>query len=330
MANVAIRGNGIAASACAHLLNAAGFCVSHESAERVAVPGILLSPGTQKLIGDVFEREHLFDGSYGIESRIVAWGKTTKPLRVPHSAVVVSAHQLERIAPLPETAEPACHPDWTVLASRPLPLSTIEYGFGSRVAFVRTVRLKEGSDSAACWIESLECGWLFLIPANANTGWLLSVGAADDTLLADSGLIAREIDSFDGASGQFPAYPRIADPLCGTGWLACGSAALAFDPLCGDGTGNAVREAILAAAVIRAVAQGADCDGVLLHYRSRLVAGFAKHLGLCRQFYASGHGGPWWDAELESVDKGLEWCRRELDKLPDLQYRLEGFELRRI
>ncbi len=31
---------------------------------------------------------------------------------------------------------------------------------------------------------------------------------------------------------------------------------MAFDPICGDGTAHAIREAILAAAVIRALARG--------------------------------------------------------------------------
>ena len=31
----------------------------------------------------------------------------------------------------------------------------------------------------------------------------------------------------------------------GSGWLACGTAAMGFDPICGDGTGYAVREGIL-------------------------------------------------------------------------------------
>ena len=40
------------------------------------------------------------------------------------------------------------------------------------------VTLKENSDPARCWIESLEDGWLFLIP-----GWLLAVGAPAEALL---------------------------------------------------------------------------------------------------------------------------------------------------
>ena len=68
---------------------------------------------------------------------------------------------------------------------------------------------------------------------------------------------------------EFPAHPRVAWSLAGSHWLACGTAALAFDPLCGDGTGHAIREAILAAAVLRAIQRGANVDELLNHYIRR-------------------------------------------------------------
>jgi flavin-dependent dehydrogenase len=190
--------------------------------------------------------------------------------------------------------------------------------------------LARGIDSSTCWIESLEGGWLFLIPAGDNAGWLLAVGGTQEFLLAQSRIVAPHIEGVRGNAGQFPAYPRIADPFCGPGWLACGSAALGFDPLCGDGAGNAVREAILAAAIIRAEADGADATDVLAHYRGRLLAGFRKHLELCRQFYAAGHSGPWWNTELDFIQEGIVWCARQMNDSKPFQYRLSGFELHAI
>jgi flavin-dependent dehydrogenase len=75
------------------------------------------------------------------------------------------------------------------------------------------------------------------------------------------------VSDYDGAEPEFSASPRIPAPLCGPGWLACGSAAMGFDPICGDGTAHAVREAILALAVIR----GGD-HGMPAHYEARLTA----------------------------------------------------------
>ena len=79
--------------------------------------------------------------------------------------------------------------------------------------------------TGSCWIESLTSGWLFLVP-----GWLLAVGGKPDALLAESRLVAGQIKACGPASAEFPAYPRITDPLCGPGWL-CGEGAMRARPL---------------------------------------------------------------------------------------------------
>ena len=94
---------------------------------------------------------------------------------------------------------------------------------------------------------------------------------------------------------------------------------MAFDPICGDGTAHAIREAILASAVIRALAKGGSQNDLLSHYEARLTAGFQRHLAQCRQFYLSGGTGPLWTSELEAIDRGLQWCsakRWQVTELP--------------
>ena len=137
-----------------------------------------------------------------------------------------------------------------------------------------------------------------------------------------------------GTLSTFPAYPQILSQLCGRdqlgqAWLACGTAAMAFDPLCGEGAGNAAREAILAAAVIRANAHGEAWEDLCAHYSSRLLGGFLRHLSVCRGFYASGHAGPWWDRELALLDQGMEYVRAQSVNRGHL-YRLNGFDLEPI
>ena len=180
---------------------------------------------------------------------------------------------------------------------------------------------------SACWIESLECGWLFLVPESATSGWLLAVGDSVENLLAQSRLIVHQVEVLNASMMAFPAHPRIADPFCASGWLACGAAALGFDPLCGDGTGNAVREAILAAAVIRAAIRGEHSAPLLAHYRARLTAGLLRHLELCQTFYFSANCGPWWARQIAGLEEGIAWCRRTLEASPPFEYRLNGFDL---
>ena len=330
--SVLIRGEGVAACCCAHLLSRARLPLIVEAGDRPRVPAIMLGEATQKLLADVFDRRDLFGGSPRINKRIVAWGKKSAPIALPHSAVVVSEESLlDRIqSGLPQSnLSSDREPAWTIFAARPLPRSSEEHHFGSRMATASAVKLKTGCDPGACWVESLDHGWLFLLPGD-DRAWLLSVGDPAETLLAQSRLISDQIAETSASRGTFPSHPRIAQPLCEPGWLACGTAALGFDPLCGDGAGNAIREAILASAVVRAGIDGADVDALIAHYRNRLVAGFKRHLEACREFYQAGRSGPWWDQELNSLDRGLDWCTRQLERAPGFRFRLSGFALEAI
>ena len=290
----------------------------------------MIGDATQALIADVFSRPGLFAGLHRIERRNVAWGAEAEAKPLAHSAVVLSEEQLsERLRPTLSSS--ALVPQWTIQAAPPLPADVTEHHFGSRTAWAAAVLLRDEVDSATCWIESLENGWLFLIPNSPSEAWLLSVGHPPAQVLAESRLIAPQVDRLASAVAgpPFPAYPRIADPLCGPAWLACGTAAMAFDPICGDGTGNAVREALLAAAVVRAYAEFGE--NALEHYRKRLLLGFLRHLEQCRQFYAGGHPTVWWRDELRQVMEGIVWCQRQLgDAPPEFQLQLRGFELLRI
>lgn len=104
---------------------------------------------------------------------------------------------------------------------------------------------------------------------------------------------------------------------------------MAFDPICGDGTAHAIREAILASAVIRAVAKGGP-DDLLMHYEARLTAGFRRHLMLCRQFYLSGGTGALWRQELDAIDRGIQWTDAKLGAHASFRYQLRGFELEAV
>lgn len=291
----------------------------------------MMGETTQKLLKDVFGSDDLFGGLAPIRKRVVAWGAGSEPIALPHSAIVVAEQVLQsRIQQglgQSESSEGE-EPGWTIFASTPLRPSSVEHHFGSRIAAVCRVRLKPDSDREACWIESLKNGWLFLLPGDEGSGWLLSVGEATEVLLARSRLIQGEILEVSSPRGMFPCHPRIVQPLAEPGWIACGTAAVGFDPLCGDGTGNAIREAILGSAVIRAAAsQRADVDHLVSHYRTRVLAGFKRHLELCLSFYKSGHSGPWWDDQLRELRRGLDWCAQAGANIARFRYRLNGFTL---
>jgi hypothetical protein len=338
MTTVLIRGDGIAATCCARLLDWPGFDLCIEKLDRPKLPAIMIGESTQQLLTDVFDSPDLFTGLPRIRRRVVAWGPSAKPVEVPHSAVVVSEpvllsriqQRLERnhLDQREHLERPAS--DWKILTSRPVQPSSVEHHFGSQIAAVSAVRLKPDCDSEACWVESIENGWLFLLPDHGGASWLLSVGDIPEVLLESSQLIRGQLSKALPPHGRFPCHPRIAEPLAGPGWMVCGTAAVGFDPLCGDGTGNAVREAILAAAVIRAARNNAEVDRLVAHYRDRVLTGFARHLKLCLDFYNAGHGGAWWKDHLSELERGLDWCAQKRASTSPVHYRLNGFVLEPI
>jgi hypothetical protein len=331
MTGVVIRGDGVAARCCAHLLARSGVPVFFQPTDRPRLPAIMLSEPAQALIREIFGQENLFRDLPRISKRIVAWGRGASAVELEHSAVVVSEKLLlDSLGPALPDAAGGVNIGWTVFASMPLPVAAVEHRFGSRIATAVQVELKPGAEPAACWIESIEDGWLFLIANAPGSGWLLSVGLRPHELLDQSRLIREQIAGCQSAAAQFAASPRIVAPLGGLGWIACGTAAMAFDPLCGDGTAHAVREAILASAVIGAATRGDDPVQLMAHYEARLTAGFRRHLAHCLEYYAAGCGGPWWQSEAESVRQGLDWCGRQLSRHNAFRYRLDGFELKAI
>jgi len=314
---VRIRGDGVAARCCAHLLDR----VSCERWSRPRIPVIMLSEAAQGLIRDIFQKEHLFRDRPRIRKRVVAWGPDAEAVELDHSAVIVSEEDLLDVLGCEESA--GGDAEWTIIASKPLPAETAEHRFGMRMAMPAEAKLKVPGDT--CWMESVEDGWLFL-----NSGWLIAVGGRPEELLRKSRLVAEQIASFEPGTAQFPSAPRMATPLGGEGWICCGSAAMTFDPICGDGTAHAVREAILASAVLRRVGRGEDAGPLLAHYEARLTAGLERHLGNCLQFYLSGGKGAWWREQAESAERGIAWCRGRVAAHGRFRYRLNGLELEEI
>lgn len=320
---VAIRGEGIAANCCAQLLARAGVATARTARDRAPVPAILLSDPALALLRSVFERPDLFADRPRITHRVVAWG-TSEPVTVPHGAVVLSEGDLD--AALGGPAGAAAHASMTIHAAPPFPAGALR-SFGSRRTVAARARLVHESDRSACWIEAVEEGWLFLIPSGPASAWLLAVGASAGTLLGQSRHIAPRIELLGEPSSAFETSPRMLTALQGSDWLACGSAAIAFDPICGDGTAQAVREAILACAVIGAIREGGDRDALRLHFESMMIGAMRRHLRLCAQFYASGGQGEWWRKQLADLAEGFDWCTARLAKMPEPRYELHDFRL---
>jgi len=331
---IAIHGQGIAACCCATLLREELATIVSPDTSRPRLPAVLISDGTQALLREIFRNERLFAGLPTIRRRVVAWNGA-KVETFPHSAVVVGEQAIGERLQGPVPAWPADRLDgveWNIFTSRRSDELAPEMRFGSRIAAVQEVKLRESAEKDACWAESVESGWLFLIATGKGTGSLICTGGEPASLLHGSRLVSEQIETLNGEPGaaQFASYPRTLAKLHGKDWIACGTAAMSFDPLSGEGTGAAVRESILAAATVRAILRGDNADQVLAEFSLRMRLGFLRHLETCRTFYQVKSKDPFWSRELAMLDEGISWVRKEIGEQPEPRYKLIDFDLARL
>ncbi len=334
-AQINIIGDGLAACCAAHLLIDRGFSVSLHKTGRPKPARLLVSDATQSLLCDIFRAPDLFAQAPRIRRRIVRWGPHAETLDLPHRGLVVSEmdllDRLWRQTPVAAT-DPASPAAWSLVATSDCAALPALQSFGARCASVASVVLTPPAAQDACWVESLPDGWLFLLPAGDARGALIATGYTPEklpeTLLDQSVLVAPQIVHLEtAASRAFPAFPQILTEVCGPDWLALGSAAMTFDPLCGEGAGHAARVALLASAVLQAVANGQPRANLLDHYSTRLLQGFLRHLQVCLPFYQGGGSGQFWKSETASLERGIAWAQQRLRRSAPFQYRFAGYEL---
>jgi hypothetical protein len=290
-----------------------------------STPVVMLSDAALALLRDVFGRSGLFRERPRIERRVVAWG-SGEAASYRHGAVVVtSADLMSELGPYPPVRDGG-DGFFSLHAAAPFPKPLLRR-FGRREAMAAMVDLAPGADAQACHVEAIASGWLFLIPHGSGKAWLLAVGGQPDALLGESRLVAGQIARLRSVAGRFETAPHMLETIAGDDWLAIGTGAIRFDPICGDGTAQAVREAILAAAVIAGLRDGGDRAALLGHYRSMLIAAMRRHLQISLPFYRSGGTSAWWHAQTDAIANGHAWCTAQLATMPEPRFLLRGTRL---
>jgi hypothetical protein len=298
-----------------------------EATVRGRGPAVLLSDQALALMRDCLGEPDILRGQRRINRRVVSWGGK-EPVSLDHGAVVLAEGELDDTLALSCRTVPGGAAGLAIHAAAPFPGSDL-HTFGSRKATAVEVTLWREEDFDACWVEAVETGWLFMIPVRDGAGWLLAVGGDCEEMLAQSSSLGERITVQRLSPMAFETAPRMIATLAGPGWLACGTEAIAFDPICGDGTAQAVREAVLAVAVAAALAEGEDPEALATHYHSILLAAMRRHLRLCAQFYASGGSSDWWRAQGAALAAGFEWCTARLAQQPEPRFELRGISLAR-
>ncbi len=285
---VRVTGDGVAGLVSTILLQRAGLRVELVPTPRRMLPTLLLPVSTVQLFRDVLSVPDFLAGQPRVTERIVRWGDGATQT-FEHDGIVVAEELL--LAELAKLAAPTAslvQPDFRIQAQGEIPSESI------RSAWQIDITLPP--DFASCVMEAVNEGWLFLLPGTK----LLAVGDKPAHLLAQSQLIAPMLLSSGAAKGPFNVAPRLHDELTRERELRCGSAAATLDPISGGGTAYALREAILAAAVVRGIAEGGDAPSLLAHYEDRVTSSWDLHIKQARGFYANVSLGPWWEAQARA------------------------------
>jgi flavin-dependent dehydrogenase len=190
--------------------------------------------------------------------------------------------------------------------------------FGRRVILAADVPLRNAADPHACWMETVPNGWVFLAPLEHGRGMLQAMVAerpADEALalidaVASTVCIDGLVAGLTSPVTTFDAAPRLREPTGEAGWLSVGEAAMRLDPVSGYGVAYAIREAILASAVVDTAAGVSSSHEYLSHYQHRLRDAFIGHLDACVRLYAAGLPSPTWNQEIEPMRQAVEAARR--------------------
>jgi 2-polyprenyl-6-methoxyphenol hydroxylase-like FAD-dependent oxidoreductase len=362
MPKVLVIGTGIAGLSCAQLLANRGWEIEIWGKHQLFAPTLILNQITCNLLQDIWQLERNFwDGLHLLHERKVCWGKDREVLSMAEPSVVINGkslsdrlwhHLLEKyhhqiyIRELPIKIDDLdrlqADFDWVIDAGGRQSAIAEQLGtghrytFGNRCILSQEVQLTDAAPEDIYWIETVPAGWLFLAPLGNQKAILQAMvplisGQSLELLiilLKQSRHIQQYIGKISESIAIFPGFPQILQPLVGKKYLAVGDAAFAVDPISGDGTGYAIRGAILATSIIDTIAAGLPSSDCLEHYSLRLETAFTAHLQQCLEYYSNGFASSLWQAEIERMQ--TEYNRWNPIKNQQFTHTLKDFQLVKI
>lgn len=358
MQKILIIGNGIAGLSCARLLANRGWKIEIWGKQLLS-PTLIINQITCNLLQNVWQLDRSFWNSlHLLQERRICWGIDDSVLSMAEPSAVINGNSLRdclwqqlldkhqhqiQFQELPvnidNLLERQSEFTWILDAGgRQSAIAQklgggVRHSFGNRCILSQEVRLTNLVKKDIYWIESVSGGWLFLAPLGGNRAILQSMvppfsgepASIFINLLKQTRHIQDFISQLSGALAIFAAFPQILQPFCGDKWLAVGDAAFSVDPISGDGTGYAIRGAILATSIIDAIASGLSSSDCLEHYSLRLEKAFAAHIQQCIQYYSKGFTSSIWQEEIERMHKSQELLQQTKHK--DFTHILKDFQL---
>jgi flavin-dependent dehydrogenase len=150
--------------------------------------------------------------------------------------------------------------------------------------------LTVGSTPLGWWSASSTCDDTLVVSLYTSAAMMKQHGASGDTwsdrVLADTGYVSRLIRTSGAELSRrrvFAAFPSKLTRMHGPGWIAIGEAAVAFDPLCGQGVAYALESAFRA---FEAVSLDVGWKTLGAMYQEAMTCRFDEHLVRRAEVYA--------------------------------------------
>lgn len=228
---------------------------------------------------------------------------------------------------------------------------------GRRMIVAAHAELHAATANDGWSFESIPDGWLLVAPLAARRAMVQlmtpvprdesdSADAPDgrarvlDRALSNSRLARAMVSRLDSHCGTWSAAPAFVDPWPAPRALRVGDATMAFDPICGDGTGHAIRGAVLATAALNAIEDDrsshrnrnnrnsrsnsgdAFASSIRDHYRQRLRLAFLDHLRTCLELYSSFTPAEPWVEDLRHMTAAHDALQDGAPTADTFRYRL--------
>jgi len=310
--SVVLRGTGVAALTCAHLLGGSGWAVHSAGQDRGAQLHLLLQENTAQLLAALWGDPDLLREAHRIESRTVCWAAPAAAEKVAAPGVVIAADALRRRLAARLDASRASGGAWVIDGQWD---ATARYkSFGHRQAWVAPALLRETAREDVCVMEATPEGWMFLLPCGGGQAAVQLVRLQEEitvpnlnNIISATRLMSGSVSEVGVSEGPFPAMPRLRvaptrPPRAGRpGLIAVGEAAAAFDPVSGDGVGHGLRGAVLAARVLQSIAGGEPIQACLAQYENTLSRAMLHHLTLCLGCYRNASTAHAWRSEIDRM-----------------------------
>lgn len=359
---VLIIGCGITGLSCAKLLSSHGWEVEILGTPNYNKPYLVLNGITCELLQDIWQDPHLWDDAFSLTKHKVIWGEESTMTNINYPAVSIEGTVLEKrlynqlnhcihITDNVKKFQASLNPDylqhlnqkftWIIDSSgRESQVSEIlgkrkRLVFGERHVISTKVRLKSTNKQIGSWMEAVKDGWIFLAPLSQQTALLqvmlpgspICASTALSQILDQSKLIQAQISSVLHTPKLFNATPSLNLSPYGKGWISIGDAACSFDPICGDGTGYAIRQVFLATGALNGIATGIEYEEALQHFTMRLRKTFCSHLEHCINYYSESFSSILWKDELSRMKNTFQKHKNEIQQEYHFSYQLNGSKI---